>query len=190
MLARPPIERLEEEEFLPLVGDVDGIICGDDRITAACWTPLRGCKVISKWGTGIDSIDVEGARQPRHHGVQHAGCLQRSGRRHGSGLHAAVRAQAGRDDRRHARRPLAANCRWSPCRECTLGHRRLRAYRPRRSTPRRCIRNANSGVRRPAACTDRPRHELGVQVVALEELLAEQRLSSLCTPICVQSNVS
>ena len=27
-------ERLEEHELLPIVGDIDGIICGDDRITA------------------------------------------------------------------------------------------------------------------------------------------------------------
>jgi D-3-phosphoglycerate dehydrogenase len=51
-------ERLEEEEILRHAGQFDGAICGDDRYTArvlaACAPRL---KVISKWGTGIDSID-------------------------------------------------------------------------------------------------------------------------------------
>lgn len=51
-------ERLEAEEILRYAGQFVGTICGDDRYTAkvirACTPPL---KVISKWGTGIDSID-------------------------------------------------------------------------------------------------------------------------------------
>ena len=54
-------ERLEEHELLPIVSDVDGIICGDDRITARVIEAAPRLKVISKWGTGIDSIDVEAA---------------------------------------------------------------------------------------------------------------------------------
>jgi D-3-phosphoglycerate dehydrogenase len=51
-------ERMEEEELLPYAGQVDGAICGDDRFTAhvlECFTPRL--KVVSKWGTGIDSLD-------------------------------------------------------------------------------------------------------------------------------------
>ncbi len=55
-------ERLSEEELLEYAGKFDGTICGDDRYTgrvlAACAPRL---KVISKWGTGIDSIDQETA---------------------------------------------------------------------------------------------------------------------------------
>ena len=51
-------ERLEAEEILAYAGEFDGAICGDDRFTKevidAC---LPRLKVISKWGTGIDSID-------------------------------------------------------------------------------------------------------------------------------------
>jgi D-3-phosphoglycerate dehydrogenase / 2-oxoglutarate reductase len=51
-------ERLEEADLLKLAGQFDGVICGDDRFTPAV---LDRCaprlKVISKWGTGIDSID-------------------------------------------------------------------------------------------------------------------------------------
>jgi D-3-phosphoglycerate dehydrogenase len=51
-------ERLSEEEILAYAGQFDGAVCGDDRFTPrvidAC---LPRLKIISKWGTGIDSID-------------------------------------------------------------------------------------------------------------------------------------
>jgi len=57
-------ERLSEEELLAYAGQFDGTICGDDRYTRrviqACQPRL---KVISKWGTGIDSIDQEAAAE-------------------------------------------------------------------------------------------------------------------------------
>jgi D-3-phosphoglycerate dehydrogenase len=54
----PPVnERLSEEELLQWVGDVDGVICGDDRFTEKVLRSAGRLKVISKWGTGIDSID-------------------------------------------------------------------------------------------------------------------------------------
>src|SRR5215813_9439894 len=53
-------ERMEEVDLLQYAGQFDGAICGDDRYTLrvieACSPRL---KVISKWGTGIDSIDAE-----------------------------------------------------------------------------------------------------------------------------------
>lgn len=55
-------ERLEEADILAYAGQFDGAICGDDRFTRraleACAPRLR---VISKWGTGIDSFDQEAA---------------------------------------------------------------------------------------------------------------------------------
>ena len=52
-------ERMEEADLLSYAGQFDGAICGDDRYTeraiAACAPRL---KVISKWGTGVDSIDA------------------------------------------------------------------------------------------------------------------------------------
>ncbi len=57
-------ERLSEEELLAYAGKFDGTLCGDDRYTrrvlAACTPRL---KVISKWGTGIDSIDLTAASE-------------------------------------------------------------------------------------------------------------------------------
>ncbi|MBN2386528.1 MAG: phosphoglycerate dehydrogenase [Anaerolineales bacterium] len=55
-------ERLEEADLLVYAGQFDGAICGDDRYTERV---LQAClprlKVISKWGTGIDSIDSQAA---------------------------------------------------------------------------------------------------------------------------------
>ena len=51
-------ERLEEDELMAFAGKIDGVICGDDRFTReviSAYSPRL--KVISKWGTGIDSID-------------------------------------------------------------------------------------------------------------------------------------
>lgn len=56
-------ERLSEEELLPIIGDVDGLICGDDRVTDRVLEAAPRLKVISKWGTGIDSIDQDAARR-------------------------------------------------------------------------------------------------------------------------------
>lgn len=56
-------ERLSEAELLEVVADIDGILCGDDRITARVLDAAPRLKVISKWGTGIDSIDSEAARR-------------------------------------------------------------------------------------------------------------------------------
>ena len=53
-------ERMEEADLLRYAGQFDGAICGDDRYTArvieACIPRL---KVISKWGTGVDTINAQ-----------------------------------------------------------------------------------------------------------------------------------
>lgn len=56
-------ERLNESELLDVITDIDGIICGDDRITKRVLDAAPRLKVISKWGTGIDSIDSEEAKR-------------------------------------------------------------------------------------------------------------------------------
>lgn len=56
-------ERLEEEELLEYIGDIDGAICGDDRFTSRVLESAHKLKVISKWGTGIDSIDQKACRK-------------------------------------------------------------------------------------------------------------------------------
>jgi D-3-phosphoglycerate dehydrogenase len=60
----PPVnERFDEADLLGMVHDVDGVICGDDRFTRRVLDAATRLKVISKWGTGIDSIDREACRE-------------------------------------------------------------------------------------------------------------------------------
>jgi D-3-phosphoglycerate dehydrogenase len=63
LIAAQVTERLSEAELLDVIGDIDGIICGDDRITRRVLDAAPRLKAISKWGTGIDSIDSEAAAQ-------------------------------------------------------------------------------------------------------------------------------
>ena len=57
-------ERMEAEQILQYAGQFDGTVCGDDRYTPEvleqCSPRLR---VVSKWGTGIDSINKERAEE-------------------------------------------------------------------------------------------------------------------------------
>jgi D-3-phosphoglycerate dehydrogenase len=63
-LVVPPVsERLEEEELLQWIEGIDGVISGDDRFTDRVLKSGARLKVISKWGTGIDSIDQESCKK-------------------------------------------------------------------------------------------------------------------------------
>ncbi len=60
----PPVaERLSEEELLQWVGDIDGVIAGDDSFTESVLESAPRLKVISKWGTGIDSFDLDACKR-------------------------------------------------------------------------------------------------------------------------------
>jgi D-3-phosphoglycerate dehydrogenase len=61
LILAPVRERLSETELLPLVQDIEGIICGDDQISEKVLASALSLKVISKWGTGVDSIDITAA---------------------------------------------------------------------------------------------------------------------------------
>jgi len=62
LIVAPVDERLNEADLLEFAGQFDGALCGDDQYTAKV---LEACsprlKVVSKWGTGIDSIDQSSA---------------------------------------------------------------------------------------------------------------------------------
>ena len=63
ILVPPVSERLEEEELLRYVEGIHGVICGDDRFTSRVLEAATDLKVISKWGTGIDSIDKDACKR-------------------------------------------------------------------------------------------------------------------------------
>jgi D-3-phosphoglycerate dehydrogenase len=56
-------ERCDQDQLLQLVTDVDGVICGDDQFTERVLRAAPKLKVLSKWGTGIDSIDREACKR-------------------------------------------------------------------------------------------------------------------------------
>ncbi len=56
-------ERAGEGELLTLIGGIDGVIGGDDAFTRRVVEAADRLKVIAKWGTGIDSIDLEACRE-------------------------------------------------------------------------------------------------------------------------------
>ena len=56
------VQQPDEEELISMIGGFDGIIAGDDPLTARVLEHADRLKVISKWGVGIDGIDLEAAR--------------------------------------------------------------------------------------------------------------------------------
>jgi D-3-phosphoglycerate dehydrogenase / 2-oxoglutarate reductase len=56
-------ERLKEKELLKIVPEISGVICGDDEFTKRVLKSASNLKVISKWGTGIDSIDLRACKK-------------------------------------------------------------------------------------------------------------------------------
>ena len=55
---------LNEDQCISYSGKFDGWIAGDDEITKKVITKfMPRLKVISKWGTGVDSIDLKAAKQ-------------------------------------------------------------------------------------------------------------------------------
>ncbi len=62
LVVREVNERAEEADLLAVIADIDGVICGDDRFTARVLAAAPRLKVISKWGTGIDSIDQDACK--------------------------------------------------------------------------------------------------------------------------------
>ncbi len=63
LLIHPPVERHDEASLLVLVPEVDGLICGDDKVTDRVLAAAPALRVIAKWGTGLDSIDRVAAQR-------------------------------------------------------------------------------------------------------------------------------
>jgi D-3-phosphoglycerate dehydrogenase len=55
-------QQMEEEDLLPILGRYDGILAGDDHLTRSVLeSAVPRLKVISKWGIGVDGIDLDAA---------------------------------------------------------------------------------------------------------------------------------
>jgi D-3-phosphoglycerate dehydrogenase / 2-oxoglutarate reductase len=58
----PVVQQLNESELLEIIEHYDGVIAGDDEFTARVINEASRLQVISKWGVGIDNIDLDAAR--------------------------------------------------------------------------------------------------------------------------------
>tara|TARA_B100000787_G_scaffold93287_1_gene68870 strand:- start:20548 stop:21483 length:936 start_codon:yes stop_codon:yes gene_type:complete len=50
-------------ELLKIISKYDGLICGDDEIDKKVLSKAKKLRIISKWGTGLDSIDLKFAKR-------------------------------------------------------------------------------------------------------------------------------
>ena len=58
-----PGQHLEGQALVDALRGCIGVVAGDDRFTAEVQTALPDLRVISKWGIGIDGIDLESAAE-------------------------------------------------------------------------------------------------------------------------------
>lgn len=54
---------VKSQELVKIIHKYDGIICSDDELNKKVLSKAKNLKVISKWGTGIDSIDLKIAKK-------------------------------------------------------------------------------------------------------------------------------
>lgn len=57
------VQQPSEAELIEIIGDFDGMIAGDDPLTAAVLAHADRMKIISKWGVGTDGIDKAAAAE-------------------------------------------------------------------------------------------------------------------------------
>lgn len=57
------VQQPSEEELIAIIGQYDGMIAGDDPLTARVLNHATKMKIISKWGVGTDGIDKPVAAQ-------------------------------------------------------------------------------------------------------------------------------
>lgn len=56
------VQQLTEAELIAIIGDFDGMIAGDDPLSERVLQHATRLRVISKWGVGMDGIDLDAAR--------------------------------------------------------------------------------------------------------------------------------
>jgi D-3-phosphoglycerate dehydrogenase / 2-oxoglutarate reductase len=56
------VQQPSEEDLIEIIGDFDGMIAGDDPLSARVLEHAKRMRIIAKWGVGIDGIDLDAAR--------------------------------------------------------------------------------------------------------------------------------
>jgi len=57
------VQQPSEDELIEIIGDFDGMIAGDDPLTARVLERAKRMRIISKWGVGVDGVDLGAARR-------------------------------------------------------------------------------------------------------------------------------
>lgn len=55
------VQQLSEADLIAIIAEFDGMIAGDDQLTADVLEHAQNMRIISKWGVGIDGIDLAAA---------------------------------------------------------------------------------------------------------------------------------
>lgn len=64
VIEAPPVsQQLSEEDLLGMIERFDGVVAGDDEFTSRVLARATRLRVISKWGIGLDNIDLTAARE-------------------------------------------------------------------------------------------------------------------------------
>ena len=62
LIFNPTGKYLSEDELIPLLADCDGCVAGLDHFTARVFANAPGLKVVSRYGVGVDQVDLDAAR--------------------------------------------------------------------------------------------------------------------------------
>jgi D-3-phosphoglycerate dehydrogenase len=54
-------QALSEDDLLPIIDNYAGVLAGDDQLSRPVIQAASRLKVISKWGVGVDAIDIDAA---------------------------------------------------------------------------------------------------------------------------------
>jgi D-3-phosphoglycerate dehydrogenase len=57
------VQQPSEESLIEIIGGFDGMIAGDDPLSARVLDHARRMRIIAKWGVGIDGIDLDAAKE-------------------------------------------------------------------------------------------------------------------------------
>jgi D-3-phosphoglycerate dehydrogenase len=57
------VQQTTEDELIAIIGEFDGMIAGDDPLSARVLAHASALRVISKWGVGVDGIDLDEAER-------------------------------------------------------------------------------------------------------------------------------
>jgi D-3-phosphoglycerate dehydrogenase / 2-oxoglutarate reductase len=56
------VQQPSEEDLIEIIGGFDGMIAGDDPLSARVLEHAKRMRIIAKWGVGVDGIDLDAAR--------------------------------------------------------------------------------------------------------------------------------